>query len=447
MAPFDQVRADAAKAWESALGRIAIEGRSERDFRIFYTALYHALLMPTLASDVDGSYLGFDGQPHVAQGRYFTDFSLWDTYRTLHPFLDLVYPDLARDMLSSLIEMGRAYGVMPRWPIAAGDSGGMVGDSAAVVFADALVKGVQPVDYAAAYDILKKSATQDLPQGRGGIKDYMARGYVTMETGASSAAETLEYASDDYALANMATALGHADDAAMLSARAKDWKNLWDGTQGFLLGRHADGSFPPAIPLGWQDYYAEGDSWQYTFMVPHDPEGLADAMGGRGPMLDKLEQFFTHSACTPPTIGLPQPYYWQGNEVDIFSPWIFASMDDTARTAKYTRWILASQYGDGPDGIPGNDDSGTMSAWYLFASSGLYPLPGSDTYLLGSPIFTKVTMHLTGADLVILANDTSPRTRYVNAVTWAGNKLGRPRITHGELTRGGSLAFTLSDTP
>jgi predicted alpha-1,2-mannosidase len=447
-APFDQVRAGAVAAWEAALGKVQLEGRTERDFRLFYTALYHALLMPTLATDTDGSYPGFDGKVHVASGfRFFTDFSLWDTYRTLHPLIDLLYPDLAREMLASLLEMGRALGGMPRWPVMGGDADGMVGDSATVVFADALAKGVPNVDYAAAYDILKKSATVSFPTGRGGVDAYVQKGYIPMEATGASAARTLEYAFDDFTLAGMATALGHPDDAATFTAHAGAWKKLFDPAQGFAVGRHADGTFAPAIPLSWEDYYAEGDAWQYTFLAPHDPEGMATAMGGTGPMLDKLEQLFTHSACKPPTVGLPQPYYWQGNEVDIFSPWLFASLGDSARTARYTRWILASQYGEGPDGLPGNDDSGTMSAWYVFASLGFYPLAGTPTYLLGSPLFTKATLHLPGGDLIVDAPLTSARARYVNAVAFGGNKLSATRITHPEIGRGGSLTFTMSETP
>ncbi len=447
-APFEQVRAATAAAWETALGKVIVEGRSERDFRIFYTALYHSLLMPTLVSDTDGSYRGFDGQVHVAEGfRFFTDFSLWDTYRTLHPLLDLLYPEVAREMLASLLEMGRALGAMPRWPVSNGDADGMVGDSAAVVFADALAKGVPNVDYAAAYDILKKSATVSYPKGRGGIAEYMQAGYVPMENAGASAAKTLEYAFDDFALAGLASALGHADDAATFSARAGAWKKLFDPAQGYVVGRHADGTFAPAIPLSWQDYYAEGDAWQYTFFAPHDPEGLAAAMGGKGPMLDKLEQFFTHAACKTPIVGLPQPYYWQGNEVDIFSPWLFASLGDSARTARFTRWIVASLYGDGPDGLPGNDDSGTMSAWYVFASLGFYPLAGTPTYILGSPLFTRATAHLPGGDLVVDAPGTTPRARYVGGVTLAGAPITGWRIAHPDLARGGTLGFAMRETP
>jgi predicted alpha-1,2-mannosidase len=442
-ASFDQARAAAEVAWEAALGRVLVEGQSDRDKKIFYTALYHTLLMPTLASDVDGSYRGIDGKIAKTDARYFTDFSLWDTYRTLHPLLALVFPEAQRDMLTSLLAMGRAHGTIPRWPLGTGESGGMLGDSAAIVFADSLLKGVSPVDYAAAYDLLRKSANG----ARDSIQEYVTRGFVPIEADSKSATLTLEYAHDDAALAAMADALGHPDDAATYRARAQAYNNLYDPGSGFMTGRHADGSFPSMTPTALQEWFAEGDAWQYTFAVPHDPEGLARLMGGRDVMLGRLEQLMTHSACRPPIVGLPQPYYWQGNEPDILAPWLFAALDDTARGARYLRWVLATQYGDGPDGLPGNDDSGTMSAWYVFAAAGVFPRPGSDLYYVGSPIFTKTTMHLPGGDLTIEAPETSARHRYVGASEWHGTALSRPRLTHAELARGGVLRLSMRDAP
>jgi putative alpha-1,2-mannosidase len=170
-------------------------------------------------------------------------------------------------------------------------------------------------------------------------------------------------------------------------------------------------------------------------------------LGGKDAMLSRLEQLMTHTACKSPLVGLPQPYYWQGNEVDIFSPWLFAALDDSARTARYARWVLASQYGDTPDGLPGNDDAGTMSAWYIFGASGLFPRAGSDLYLVGSPLFSKVTLKLPGGDVVVEAPGTGPRTRFVRDATWQGTKLERPRLLHGQLAGGGTLHLTMGEAP
>jgi predicted alpha-1,2-mannosidase len=441
---FDRVRADAEAAWEAALGRVIVEGSSDKDKKILYTALYHALLMPTLASDADGTYRGIDGQiAKTSGGRYYTDFSLWDTYRTLHPLLTLLYPDAQRDMLGSLLAMGRARGAIPRWPLGTGETGGMVGDSAAIVFADSMLKGVAPVDYAGAYDLLVASANS----GRDGIGEYVTRGYIPVEAGGKSASKTLEYAYDDDALASMADALGHPSDAATLRARAQAYTHLYDDGSRFVTGRRADGSFPSMSPLAWQDWFAEGDAWQYTFFAPHDPEGLAKTLGGNDVLLTRLEQFITHAACQPAIVGLPQPYYWHGNEVDLLAPWLFAAFDDRARTARYVRWVLASQYGDGPDGLAGNDDAGTLSAWYIFAATGLFPRAGSDVYFVGSPIFARATLKLPGGDLVIDAPGAGPRTRFVNALTWQGVPRERLRLSHGELARGGTLHLTMHDAP
>jgi predicted alpha-1,2-mannosidase len=452
-AGFDDVRRGAEAAWEKALGVAAIEARSDRDFRMFYTALYHALLMPTLATEADGSYRGIDGEVHQASGfRYYTDFSLWDTFRTLHPLLTLLYPDWQRDMLRSLAAMGRDGGMMPRWPLGVGETGGMVGDSADVVFADSWIKGVRDFDLREAYAVMRKQATGKPPPGslyagREGIDEYIARGYVPIEGNSASASKTLEYAYDDFALAALADALGEAADRDAFLARAKSYANLYDETSGFLTGRHADGSFPSMSPTSFESFFAEGNAWQYTFYAPHDIPGLAARMGGRDAFLEKLEQLFTRAACRPKIVGLPPQYYWQGNEIDLFAPWSFAVLDDWTRTARFTRWVMESQYGDGPDGLPGNDDGGTMSAWYVFGALGFFPLAGTDLYFLGSPTLTKATLHLRGGDLVIEAPDARPRARYPSAATWNGAPLARPRVTHAQIASGGTLRFSLRESP
>jgi predicted alpha-1,2-mannosidase len=452
-ADFDTTRKATEAAWEKALGVAEIEARSEREFRMFYTALYHALLMPTLASDADGSYRGIDHQVHqTGSFRYYTDFSLWDTFHTLHPLLTLLYPSWQNDMLQSLAAMGRDGGVMPRWPLGAGETGGMVGDSAAIVFADSYVKGVRDFSLREPYDVMKRQALGKPPagavtNGRDGVEDYIRLGYVPIEGNSSSASKTLEYAYDDFALAQLADALGEAGDRDTFLKRSKSYANLHDPASGFLVGRHADGSFPPLSPTSFEDYYAEGDAWQYSFYAPHDVAGLAEKMGGRAQFLDKLEQLFTRSACKPKVVGLPQPYYWQGNEIDLFAPWTFSALDDWTRTSRWTRWVMESQYGDGPDGLPGNDDSGTMSAWYVFGALGFFPLAGSDLYFLGSPTLTRATLHLRGGDLVVEAPEARPRTRFAASATLNGQALARPRITHAQIATGATLHVTLRDTP
>jgi predicted alpha-1,2-mannosidase len=445
---FDAARADAEDAWEQALGRVQIEARSERDLTIAYTALYHTLLMPTLATESDGSYRGLDGAVHLADDFvYYTDFSLWDTYRTLHPWLSLVYPERQRDMLRSMTAMAVQAGEPPQWPLGIGETHGMVGDSAAVVFADSWARGVRDFDVASAYGVLRQSATEKLPEGgRDHIDEYMAQGYISIESGGSSGSSTLEYALDDFALAALAEALGETADAEAFRARAGSWRNLWDAESGFLLGRYADGSFAREDdPTAWQDYWAEGTTWHYTWFVPHDVEGLAEAMGGRDQLLSRLDEFFATSSCEPPGHLLPKPYYWHSNEPVLFIPWMYADLDDAARTATWTRWALANEYGDGPDGLPGNDDGGTMSAWWLFAASGVFPRVGTSEYLISAPILPRVTLKLPAGELTITT--TGPAHGVPVAATLNGAKLPRPRFDHAQIAAGGALEIELAEEP
>lgn len=442
---FEAAQKGAEDAWEAALSRVQIEARSERDLEIAYTALYHTLLMPTLATEADGSYRGLDGQVHAASGyRYYTDLSLWDTYRTLHPWLSLVYPEYQRDMVRSITAMAVDSGAPPQWPLGIGETGGMVGDSSAVVVADSWARGVRDVDLKAVYAVLKQSATAKLPKwGRDHVEEYATKGWIAMESGGSSGSSTLEYALDDAALGAIAEALGEEADAAMFRARAGNWKNLWDAESGFLVGRRADGSFASQDdPTVWQDYWAEGTTWHYTWFAPQDVEGLAGAMGGRDKMIARLDEYFALSSCQPAGHLLPKTYYWHSNEPVLFIPWIFSELDDAGRTAKWSRWALAGEYGDGPDGLPGNDDGGTMSAWWLFSASGIFPRIGTSEYLLGAPSLPRVTLKLPGGDFVI--STKGPENGYPVAATLNGEKLARPRFDHAQIEAGGELVIELA---
>jgi predicted alpha-1,2-mannosidase len=442
---FEGTKEAAEGAWEEALGRVLIEARSERDLEIAYTALYHTLLMPTLASESDQSYRGLDGQVHVADGfLYFTDLSLWDTYRTLHPWLSLVYPEAQRDMLRSMTAMAVDSGAPPQWPLGIGETGGMVGDSSAIVVADSWARGVRDFDLKAIYGVLRDSATVKLPSwGRDHVEEYASRGWIPIEMGGSSGSSTLEYAFDDFALAQVAEALGEEADAAMFLERSGSWKNLWDAESGHLVGRYADGRFASGDdPTLWQDYWAEGTTWHYTWFVPQDVPGLAEAMGGREAFLSRLDAFFATSTCEPAGHLLPKSYYWHSNEPVLFIPWLYAELDDAAGTAKWARWALANEYGDGPDGLPGNDDGGTMSAWWLFSASGFFPRVGTSEYVIGAPILPKVTLKLPGGDFVITTK--GPASGSPASATLNGEKLPRPRFDHAQIAKGGSLEIELA---
>jgi predicted alpha-1,2-mannosidase len=448
-APFDTVRGIAETTWASRLAALHIDARSDRDRRIAYTALYHTSLMPTLASDVDGMYRGIDGAVHHADGfRYFTDFSLWDTYRTLHPLLTLLYPNDARELAASLTAMAKDSGFVPRWPLGTGESGGMVGDGGTIVLADTYVKGVRDWDAAGAYAIAKHQAMAPHEPGKGGrdaMEDYLAIGYVPTETGGASAAITLEYASADHALGELAAALGESADADTFHARGKAWQKVYDERSHLFVGRRRDGSSDEPNPIAMSSDFAEGTPWHYNFMVPHDADGLAARMG-KDMLIARAEQLFTRAACGSPTPAfLPNPYYWASNEPVLFSSWIFSAVGDHERTARWTRWTTLTHYGDGPDGLPGNDDGGTMSAFYLFASLGLYPIAGTDRYVLGSPLFPRATLAIAGGTLVIDAPAASKQHRFPRDVT----RNGAPQSTtlhHADLANA-TLHFTLETTP
>lgn len=441
---LDAARSAAEAAWESELSRVKLEARSARDLEIAYTALYHTLLMPTLATDVDGRYRGIDQAEHVAEGyRYYTDFSLWDTYRTLHPWLNLVYPERQTDFLRSMTAMAKEGGAPPKWPLGIGETQGMVGDSAAVVFGDSVLKGLRDFDVRGAYEVLKKAALGPLPKnGRDHIAPYVEKGWVAIEDGGSSGSITLEYAYDDFALAALADALGEKADADLFRKRSGNWRNLWSGE--LLLGRHRDGSFATGDDhTAWQGYWAEGTTWHYTWFVPHDMPGLAELMGGRDRFFGRLDDYFALSTCQPKTRLAPKAYYWHSNEPVLYVPWAYADLDDTARGARWVRWALANEYGDGPDGLPGNDDGGTMSAWYLFSAMGLFPRVAATDYLVGSPIFPKATLKVRGGELTIVAKETSPASWVPTSMRWNGKELARPRVEHAELSKGGTLEITL----
>jgi len=440
-ADFDATREATQAQWEEVLGRVEVEARSERDLRLFYTALYHALLMPTLGSDVDGSYRGLDGEVRVAEGyRYYTDFSLWDTFRTQVPLLSWFYPELQRDQMRSLVAMARDGGFMPRWPLGHGYTGGMVGESATVAMADAWIKGVRDFDLRAAYDAMRFTAMQRTPEGsayggRSGVEDYVALGYVPVEAGGGSVSKTLEYAYDDWALAYLAEELGETGDAAAFTERAGNWENLWDEERQFLLGRQRDGAFVEDVDLvRWESFYTEGNAWQYLWYAPHDLEGLAERMGGPDAMMTRLDEFFVRSARRPSTLFPPNDY-WHGNEPDIHAPWIFSAFDRRAESARWVRWVMETFYSDTPEGLPGNDDSGTLSAWYVFAALGVFPIAGGDLYLLTEPTLASATIH-GERELVIEGS------RDAEGITLDGEPLERSRLRHAQLE--GTLRFGLT---
>lgn len=451
---FDAAQTEAQSTWESHLARAELHGPSKQDFEIFYTALYHTLLMPTLASDVDGSYRGLDLEVHTADFDYYTDLSLWDTFRTQHPLLTLLYPEYQTAFLRSLTRMARDGGYMPRWPLGTGYTGGMLGESATVVFADSYAKGLTiPADEIdLAYAAMRKTAMAPVPAdspypGRSNVEDYIELGYLPLESGGSSVSWTLESAYNDFSLASLAAHLGKPDDAAMFNERASNYRNTYDPVSQLMIARRKDGSFVTDVdPLIWQDFYAEGNAMQYLWYAPHDLAGLAELMGGRDVLLGRLRDFFSMSEQEPITIK-PQNYYWHGNEPDLHAAYIFSALAAPADSARWSRWIADHRYADHPGGLAGNDDAGTLSAWYVLAATGLFPIAGTDTYLVGSPRFNRMTLHLAGGDLIIDAPAASPDAIYVDALHLDGAAITTPQLQHDQLASGGLIQFDLTQEP
>jgi predicted alpha-1,2-mannosidase len=445
---FVRLRGSLEATWETLLSQVEVEARYERDLSIFYSALYHSFFMPTLATEADGHYRGIDGMEHVADGfTYYTDFSLWDTYRTMHTLIALLAPQTQRDFVRSLIAMGQERGTYPRWPLGTGETGGMLGDPAVIVVADSYLRGITDFDLRAAYDVALASADVDAPGGRGSMDAYLRLGYASIEDGGSAASKTLEFAYADHAVGVLAEALGETEDAARFAMRARNYQNIYDPAQGFFVGRYEDGRFEPVEEHRWQDVYAEGNARQYLWLAPQDVDGLAETLGGREMALGRLTTFFGESYVERRTPAPPQ-WYWQGNEPDIHAPYLFALWGDRSAGARAISWARAVHYGLGPEGLPGNDDSGTMSAWYVFSALGFFPIAGTEDFVLGTPLFTRAVVHLPGGeDLTIEAPGATEYVIYPERITLDREELTAPTLPHARIAAGGTLAFDLSSTP
>lgn len=448
---FEEARLRAQRAWQERLERIDVRGGAPAEQRMFYSALYHVYQHPTLATDTDGSYRGFDDQVHNDGRPYYTDFSLWDTYRTLHPLLILLEPADSADMAQSLVTMADQWGGLPRWPLATSDSGSMIGTSADVVLAESYIKGVQGFDVEGAWGYMWDHALGPVCCGsRSGVEEYLSVGYVPSDLTGGSVSKTQEYAWDDWALSNLAAALGKTSEADALWEQSRTIGELWDPSVGFFRGRLSDGSWDPSFaPTRWEDYYTEGNAWQHLWLSPHT-DLLSEIMGGREEMLATLEEFFdlTRQDWERSELGLwmPLPFYWHGNEPDIHAPYLFAAAGRPHLTQKWVRWIMDTFYDLGPKGLAGNDDAGTLSAWYVFSALGFYPWAGSDLYYVGTPAFELATVRLPGGDLVVRA--TGPdRGHYVQSVTLNGAPLEVAWFTHADIVNGGTLEFALGAEP
>lgn len=458
---FDAVLAKAKQTWEKALSLIRVEGGTDRQKTIFYTALYHTLLMPTRFSDVGGEYPGFDGQIHQAKGfEYFTDMSLWDTFRTVHPLYMLIAPREQRDMVVSLVTMARQGGHLPRWPAADGYTNSMFGTPADIVIAGSYLKGIRDFDAEFAYRSMRDMALGPLEtgsrvSGREGSEAYNRLHYCPAELMDGAVSKTLEFAYADSAIARLAAALNHSQDAAMFAGRAQYYKNLWNPETQYFQPRDSQGVFTtPFDPLllTYFDFggkrtndYVEGSALQWRWAVPFDPQGLVSLFRGPEYFVSELETFFARSQ---PKVGaLPNAYYWHGNQPDLHAAYLFNAANRPDLTQKWVRWILDHKYGDQANGLDGNDDGGTLSAWYVFSSLGMYPIAGTEKYELGSPLWKRAEIRLGTKTLEIVADHFAPDHIYVQKVWLNGVAIDRTWLKHDEIAQGGVLRFEMGAAP
>ena len=398
---FETVRAEAEAAWESDLSRIKVSGGSERDLEVFYSAMYHTLIHPSILNDVNGEYplMENDGVGRVPAGQNrYSVFSLWDTYRNVHQLMTLVYPERQMDMVRSMISMYKEWGWMPKWELFGRETFTMEGDPSIPVITDTWLKGLRDFDIETAYEAFVKSATTPGEQNlmRPDIDPYLAVGYVPLgfysadASGDNSVSHALEYYIADYALSLLAADLGHAEDAEKFRAQSQQYKHYYCPEFGTLRPLQKDGTFlEPFNPRQGENFepvpgFHEGSAWNYTFYVPHDVLGLAKVMGGRKAFVNKLQRVFDE--------GLYDP----ANEPDIAYPYLFSYFKgEEWRTAKIVSELLDKHYTTRPDGIPGNDDTGTMSAWAVFSMMGFYPdCPGDPSYTLTTPRFDRIEITL-----------------------------------------------------
>jgi len=439
------------RAWREKLGRIQVTGGTETRRRIFYTALYNAYRMPTLFTESGAAYMGFDGVPHTAEGfTYYTDMSLWDTFRTLHPLMALVDPDRARDFVVSLVRMLEQGGELPRWPMGRGYTGCMIGTHADSVIAEAWIKGIRDFDVDTAYQGMRRHALGPVPHaGRDDTEHYASLGYCTTDHTGKAPSKTVEYAYDDACIGALARELGHEEDAALFLGRARNYANLWDPETRFLRGRDAAGDwFTPFLPeWPFAEEYVEGDAWHWLWFAPQDAPGLMDLFGGPAPFAERLD-FFFRSASQAPDTFLPDVYYWHGNEPDIHAAYLFDEAGRPDLAARWVRWILDTRYKDAPAGIDGNDDGGTLSSWYVFSALGFFPLnPCDGRYMIGTPLFERAVLRLAGGDLEVSAENLSEENLFVQSARLNGRPLGHPWFHHDEIRAGGRLELVMGPDP
>ena len=449
---FDDLRQAARAAWRNDLSRILVEGGSDDQRTVLYTALYHFLIHPNILNDINGEYPAMESNEILTtQGRRYTVFSLWDTYRNVHQLMTLLFPDRQLDMVRTMIDMYREHGWLPKWELYGRETLTMEGDPAIPVIVDTWMKGLRDFDLETAYEAMRKSATAPGAENlmRPDADDYFNLGYVPLrEQYDNSVSHALEYYIADFSLSRLAAALGKKEDAKLFYERSLGYRHYFCPEYGTLRPKLPDGTFyAPFNPEQGANFepcpgFHEGSAWNYTFYVPHDIPGLTRLMGGRKAFIDKLQHVFD--------AGLYDP----ANEPDIAYPYLFSYFKgEEWRTQKLVKELLAKYFKAAPDGIPGNDDTGTMSAWAIFSMLGFYPdCPGLPEYTLTAPTFDKVTIQLDTRyypqkELVITTVRPTSDANYIKGIKVGGKAYKGFRISHDQWVNAGQVEFILQERP
>ncbi len=447
---FEQIRIEADEIWNNQLNKIQVDALDIDQKVNFYTAMYHSSLAPNLYQDIDGRYRGMDLNIHKTNDfEYYTVFSLWDTYRANHPLFTIIEEERTNDFIQTFLAKYQEGGIMPIWDLSGCYTGCMIGYHAVPVIADAYLKGINDYDTRLAYKAMKHSAAQD----HLGLSYYRQFGFIPVEFESESVSKTLEYAYDDWTIAQMAKELGETDDYDYYIERAQSYKNVFDPESQFMRARFQNKWFGPFDPYEVNFNYTEANAWQYSTYVPQDVSGLIQLHGGSEDFGAHLDQIFTaekdlagrNQVDITGLIG----QYAHGNEPSHHVAYLYNFIGQPHKTQKYVSQILNELYLNEPDGISGNEDCGQMSAWYIFSSLGFYPLtPASNEYIIGTPLFTNARIQLPNQkEFIISSTKKSKDEIYIAAASLNGEPLERSYIYHDEIMNGGHLHFVLSDTP
>ena len=456
---FEKVRSAAHRAWNSNLSRIKVEIGNSRHKTIFYTALYHMLVAPTLFDDVDGQYRGMDGKVHqLPKGTHnYSTFSLWDTFRAAHPMYTICQPDRVPDFVNCLIRMAQeSPGGVPIWPLQGRETFCMTGYHSSSVYAEAYVKGFKGIDFSQVYPPLRKRAMDDDYRGLG---YYRKLGYIPCDKEEESVSKTMEYVYDDWAVAHIAKAVGRTDEYDLLIERSKNYKNVFDPSTTFIRPRLENGQWStPFQPteMGhskqWRDY-TESDPWETTFSIQHDPTGYIELFGSKEAFIEKLDMLFTTSsqlpADAPPDIAGMVGQYAHGNEPCHHMAYLYSYAGVPHKTQERVRGLLEMEYDDQPDGLAGNEDCGQMSAWYIISALGFYAVdPVSGNYVFGSPLVDRAEVELgNGKILKIEVKRTLPSDAYIQAVSFNGKPHDKLWFRHADIVNGAVIEFTMGPEP